>query len=495
MYDVQAALAAIDSVIAQGPFSADWDSLSRWQAPDWLRRGKFGIFIHWGVYSVPAFENEWYSRNMYIRGSRAYEHHLETYGPHKQFGYKDFIPLFKAEWFDPDAWADLFARAGARYVVPVAEHHDGFQMYSSRLSRWNAARMGPCRDVLGELKAAVERRGLVLGTSSHRMEHWFFMGHGREFDSDIPKNPDRDDLYWPSMPPAANTDDIAAAPGPSREFLDDWLARTCEVIDRYQPQLIYFDWWVQHLNAKPYIKKLAAYYYNRAAQWGKQVAIAYKYDAFAYGCALPDVERGQMAQMQPGLWQTDMAVALNSWCYTEDNLFRPAGEILQDMADIVSKNGCLLLNVGPRADGTITDEDAAVMTGIGDWLAVNGEAVYDTHVWKVFGEGPAQVRDGAFSDSVKKNFTSRDFRFTAKGGVLYAIALAPSADGRYCVSSLRRQEFMAGATFHGAVKDVRVLGAAAAPAWHRDAEGLHIETDFSGAGPAGAPLVFRVQLD
>lgn len=491
MYDCKEALRRIDAVIAQGPYTDTWESLSNWQPPEWYRNAKFGIFIHWGVYSVPAFENEWYPRNMYIEGSKVFEHHAKTYGAHKDFGYKDFIPLFKAEKFDPAAWAALFKRAGARYVVPVAEHHDGFQMYKSALSHWNAAEMGPQRDIVGALKDAVEAEGMTLGVSSHRIEHWFFMGGGKNFESDIPQNPDRDDLYWPSMASPENTDDLFGAPGPDAEFLDDWLVRTCELIDSYRPRILYFDWWIQHANAKPYLKRLAAYYYNRAAEWGVEVAIDYKHDAFLFGTAVPDIERGQMADIKPYFWQTDTAIALNSWCYTENNDFRPAEDILCDLVDIVSKNGCLLLNVGPKADGTISDEDTAVLTAIGDWMAVNGEAIYGTHVWKTFGEGPTKVQDGHFSDAVKKNFTSEDFRFTAKGDKLYAAAMKASESGEYCIRSLRMQAHTAGTVFHGLVGRVEVLGTDAAPEWTRDAEGLHIRTDFSAEGP----VVFRITLN
>ncbi len=200
MYDKQAWLRKIEEVIAGGPFGDDWDSLSNHRTPEWFRKAKFGIFIHWGIYSVPAFGSEWYSRNMYIQGSPEYEHHRAVYGPQKEFGYKDFIPMFKAEKFDAAKWVDLFCRAGARYVVPVAEHHDGFQMYKSEISRWNAYEMGPGRDVLGELTAEMEKRGLVNGASTHRIEHWFFMGHGREFDSDITESGQEGDFYWPAMP-------------------------------------------------------------------------------------------------------------------------------------------------------------------------------------------------------------------------------------------------------------------------------------------------------
>ena len=352
MYDMTKYLETIDKVIEQGPFKDNWESLSKFEAPKWYRNAKFGIFIHWGVYSVPAYDSEWYSRNMYVQGSKAYEHHLKTYGKHSEFGYKDFIPMFKAEKFDPDKWADLFARAGARYVVPVAEHHDGFQMYRSEISHWNAFEMGPKRDVLGELTLSCREKGIETGASSHRVEHWFFMGHGKEFESDVKEPMSRGDFYWPAMP-EQNHQDIFSEPVPTEEYLQDWLVRTCEIVDRYQPRVLYFDWWIQHSAVKPYLKKLAAYYYNRAAEWGIEVAINYKHDAFLFGSAVPDVERGQFADVKPYFWQTDTAIALNSWCYTENNDFRPYQDILCDLVDIVSKNGTLLLNVGPKADGTI----------------------------------------------------------------------------------------------------------------------------------------------
>ena len=254
---MQAYLEQIDRVIEKGMYKDNWESLQQYRVPEWYRAAKFGIFIHWGVYSVPAFGSEWYSRNMYIKDSPEFKHHVETYGPHAVFGYKDFIPMFRAEKFQADEWAELFQKAGAQYVVPVAEHHDGFQMYDSALSDWNAAKMGPKRDALGELKQACEKRGLSVGASSHRVEHWFFMGHGREFDSDIKEPLKRGDFYWPAMH-EPDHQDLFSKPEPSREFLEDWLCRCCELVDRYRPRLIYFDWWIQHSAVKPYLKKFAA---------------------------------------------------------------------------------------------------------------------------------------------------------------------------------------------------------------------------------------------
>ena len=483
-------LKQIDEVIARGPYSADWDSLTNYTPPEWYRRAKFGIFMHWGIYSVPAYGSEWYSRNMYIKGSDEYKHHIATYGPHTEFGYKDFIPMFKAEKFDPSAWADLFAEAGARYVVPVAEHHDGFQMYRSDLSHWNAYEMGPCRDTLGEISAECNKRGIKNGASSHRIEHWFFMGHGKEFESDIKEPLQRGDFYWPSMP-EPNHQDLFSEPAPSEEYLNDWLARCCEIVDRYRPKVFYFDWWIHHSAAREHLKKFAAYYYNRAHEWGEEVVINYKHDAFMFGTAVVDIERGMFADIKPYVWQTDTPVA-GSWCYTEGNTYRTAASIVRDLVDVVSKNGCLLLNIGPKADGTIPETDTKILREIGAWLKVNGESIYDTKVWRTYGEGPTKVIEGQFSDGIKKDFTPEDIRYTVSGSKLYATALMESESGEYAFRLLGERDASRLANFHGIIKSVEMLGWDGEVKWNRDEDALHVKAGVLGTDK---PVVFRITLE
>jgi alpha-L-fucosidase len=401
-----------------GPFDPTWDSLERYQVPEWYLDAKFGIFIHWGAYSVAAFSNEWYARNMYVQGSPEFDHHVKTYGPQDNFGYKDFIPMFKAEKFDADQWVSLFEEAGAKFVVPVAEHHDGFAMYKTKSNHWNAAEMGPKRDVVGELAEATRKHGMIFGVSSHRAEHWWFMNGGRDFPSDV-QDPAYADFYGPATPGAS---DFGKNP-PNEVYMDDWLFRCAELIDNYRPQLFWFDWWIEQPQFAPYLRRFASYYYNRAYAWGVGVAVNYKNEAFPEKAAVYDVERGQLADIRPRYWQTDTAVAKNSWSHVEGMDYKTAVSLIHDLIDIVSKNGALLLNIGPKSDGTIPAEDQAILLEIGAWLKVNGDAIYGTRPWKIFGEGPTRVATGAFTDTDRAPFTEEDVRFTQKDGALYAIVL------------------------------------------------------------------------
>lgn len=440
-------------------YEPNWDSLKHYSVPAWYQDAKFGIFIHWGVYSVPAFSNEWYPRNMYRKGSPEFKHHVATFGPQSDFGYKDFIPKFKAQRLDASKWARLFREAGAKYVVPVAEHHDGFAMYDCGLSEWCAAKMGPKRDIIGELAKAVRKEGMVFGLSSHRAEHWWFFGEGRTFDSDV-KDGRWDSLYGPAQPEKTQ---------PDQAFLENWLARTSELVDKYRPQLVWFDWWIEQPVFAPYLQKFAADYYNRAAEWKKGVAINYKNEAFPPEAAVLDIERGKLDKMRDLFWQTDTSISIKSWGYIEKDRFRSVTSLVDELVDIVSKNGCLLLNIGPRPDGTIPKEAQQILRGIGKWLRLNGEAIYGTRPWITSGEGPTAAASGSFSDHKEKAFTAKDIRFTRNGKTIYAIALGWPTDA-FRIASLGKT--VAPDT---AVAEVALLGCAKPVKWSQQDDALIVE--------------------
>ena len=437
-------LKLIDDVIAGGRYKADWASLSGHKTPSWYYSGKLGIFIHWGIYSVPAFGNEWYSRSMYDINHREFGHHVTHYGNQDKFGYKDFIPMFRAEKFNAAEWVKTFREAGARFVMPVCEHHDGFAMYDTEFNRWNAKNMGPCRDVAGELKAECEKQGLTFCASTHRAEHYFFMNTGRSFNSDV-NDEEFLDFYGPAvLAPGLESDAIHAttantfSEGPSDEWMEDWMVRTCELIDKYQPGILYFDWWIHNRAFKPYLKKICAYYYNRAEEWGREVTINYKHEAFPPDVATFDVERGALTDISAVPWQTDTAIGKSSWGYVKDNNFKNARQIITDLIDIVSKNGMLLLNIGPKPDGTFTEEETAVLKELGLWLAENGEGIYGSTFWHRFGEGETNNEAGFFKDSEEKPFSAKDFRFTFKNGSIYAFQMRPDGNDAV-IKSLRKK--------------------------------------------------------
>lgn len=484
---VAAAVTQVKAVASRGPFAPNWSSLEKFKAPAWYVDGKFGIFIHWGVYSVPAFGNEWYPRNMYKSDTKEFAHHLATFGPQATFGYKDFIPKLTAARFDARRWAALFKAAGARYVVPVAEHHDGFPMYDCSFTEWSAAKMGPKRDIVGELAEAIRAEGLVFGLSSHRVEHWWFFDQGMTFDSDV-RDPRFAGLYGPARDQKKAED---GSEPPDQAFLDDWLARTAELVDKYKPQLVWFDWWIAQPPVHPNLQTFAAFYYNRGEEWGKGVAINYKKhggESFPDTAGVLDIERGQLAAIRPLFWQTDTSVSKTSWGYVGNHEYKTVDSLVDDLVDIVSKNGSLLLNVGPKPDGTLPEPEEEILRGIGRWLATNGEAIYGTRPFTVFGEGPTAVVEGPFADEKRKAFTSEDVRFTTRDGRLYAIVLAWPADGKVTVRSLGRST----AALAGEVKSVELVGATGQLKWTRDDQGLHVA--LPKTRPTEYALALRITL-
>ncbi len=497
MNPIQKYLERIRQVVYGGPFLPEWESLAQREVPGWFGEMKFGIFIHWGLYSVAAHGNEWYSRNMYIQEKEEWAYHRRVYGSQDKFGYKDFIPLFTAENFQAEAWVDLAKRAGARYLVPVAEHHDGFQMYRSSLSQWNTWNMGPGRDILGEWRDAALDGGLMFGTSSHRAEHWFFMSHGREFDSDVKEPMKRGDFYWPAMPEPKDHLDFYSHPYPSKEFVEDWMLRTCEIIDQYRPSLLYFDWWVQHKAFAEGLKWIAAYYYNRACQWGQPAAICYKHDAMAFGSGIPELERGSFLQAMPFVWQSDTAIADNSWCYTDHLTYKSVRQILIHLINAVCRNGNLLLNVGPKGDGAIPERDQEILMEIGAWLLVNGEAIYGSRPWRITGEGSTREPEGQFTDSGEIVYTKEDLRFTVKGDSIYVFVLAYPEEGQVTVRSLAAPggpQYPGDkriAVFFGRIGSVELLGNPEKPEWKQEKDGLHVK---AAVKERILPVVIRVKL-
>lgn len=443
-------------------YEPNWESIkANYKDPAWFNNQKFGIFIHWGAYSVPAFGSEWYPRKMYMdtatfsaqlklgkKGPDAtYLHHKKNWGDQKEFGYKDFIPMFKAEKFDAKAWIDLFKQSGAKYVIPVADHHDGFAMYKSNTTRWNSYDMGPKRDVLGELFKEGRQQGLIMGASSHYAFNWSFYNKKDKFDT---TDPEYADLYSTK---GKNLEEPVSA-----EFKQKWWDRTVDLIDNYQPDILWFDFYLDTPDFADLRPKLAAYYYNKGLEWGKEVVINDKnfdHEAFPEGTVIYDLERGKLPGIRKLPWQTDTSIGKNSWSYVTDWDSKTANQLIDDLVDIVSKNGNLLLNVGPKADGTIPEDQKEILLQIGNWLAINGEAIYDTKYWRTFGEGPTEVKKGHHSEGQNKEFTGQDIRFTKKDNKLFAIMLAWPNGGKINIESLGKNSEYAKDL---SIKGVRLLG-------------------------------------
>jgi len=451
-------------------YQPTWQSIIQHPTPEWFEDAKFGIYWHWGVYSVPAYDNEWYPRNMYRKGTDVFQHHLETYGPQSEFGYKDFIPHFTAENFDAGDWMDLFVKAGARYVGPVAEHHDGFAMWDSDLTEWDAKDMGPKRDLVGELADAARARGLKFVTSFHHGFNWKYYEPAFQYDA---RDPRYAGLYgqphFPGIPE-------------SQEFLEDWLGKIIEVIDKYQPDYIWFDFGWREPTFEPYKREFLSYYYNKAEEWDKGVVVSYKDDHLPVGAGILDLERGRLDSLRTEKWITDTSIDYRSWCYIENPKYKPLNTLVDNLVDRVSKNGNTLMNIAPRPDGTIPRAQRDRLLGIGQWLEVNGEAIYGTRHWYKYGEGPTQMKGGSFSERNEVQYTGQDIRFTTKGNVLYAIALDWPGE-EITIESLKVLD-------SSMIQSVSMLGSRGELEWTHTGEGLRIETP--GSRPCDHAFSFKI---
>jgi len=419
---------------ADGPYEPTWESLREYkEIPKWLRDGKFGIYTHWGPYAVHAYGSNttWYSNQLYGNPrSSARRHFEETFGKlTPEFGYKDLIPKFTAEKFDADEWVELFQKAGAKFAGPVAEHHDGFAMWPTKYSEWNAAKMGPKRDVVGEFAAAVRKRDMKFVTAFHHAANWFFFPvTDARYDTGDPKY---SGLYGQRHEPGAMR---------NQEFLDEWYGKIIEVIDGYSPDFIWFDFALDSI-PEGYVKDFLAYYYNHATEKGKEVVVTYKGNDLVPGTSVRDLELGQEAGLTYHEWITDSTVDdRGAWGFANDLVFKPPNRLIDNLVDRVSKNGYLLLNVGPKADGTIPEEARKLLLEMGAWLDVNGEGIYGTSPWIIAGEGPTNLGEASaigFNEA-DTEYTSRDVRFTVKGDTIYATFL--DWPGEYAVIQTLRGE-------------------------------------------------------
>ena len=396
---------------------------------------------------------------MYVKGSAAYKYHVAKYGGPEKFGYKDFIPQFTAEKFDADEWADLFARAGARFAGPVAEHADGWSNWDSKLTRWNAAKMGPKKDITGphgggrpQTQHEVHRHlppSMAMGlVSDHGQD-------GRLLQSGVLR----------SLRPGRPAQRICMEyPAAKPRVLRLWLAKVNEVVDKYQPDLIWFDSRLSIIGER-YRQDMLAYYYGKEPSWGKNVVVTCKNGDLPAEASVTDLERGRMEKLADVPWLTDTAICNRSWCHIQNPDYKSAKTLVHTLIDIVSKNGCLLLDICPTAQGEIPQPQRERLLEMGKWLKINGEAIYGTRPWKIFGEGPTQVKGGHFNEDSASRYTAGDIRFTTKAGVLYAMVLGRPADGApVTIKSL--------ALAAGKVSDVGLLGYPNKLQWKQTADGL-----------------------
>jgi len=476
--DDAAAQAPVKMTNVTGPFRPDAESLKTYRTPEWFRDAKFGIWSHWGPQSVPR-AGDWYARYMYVYGTDQYKHHLEHYGHPSKSGYKDIIDLWKAEKFDPDALMALYKKAGARYFVSMGVHHDNFDLWDSRYHEWNAVKKGPHRDIVGDWKKAAQKAGLRFGVSEHlgASYNWFAPSHGYDqiwpmlgaaYDGADPKNAslyhrDHCEAYRDSSTWYTN----------DKRFQQEWYDRITDLLTRYQPDLLYSDGGIPFGDVG---RTLVANYYNASiANHGGKLEAVYDHKNIGSGefireAGVQDVERGVMEGIQPLPWQTDTSIG--DWFYSEGYKYKTATDVVHMLADIVSKNGNLLLNVVQYPDGSLPPESMQFLQEMAEWMSVNGDAIYGTRPWKVFGEGPTKAAAGHFQENTV--YTPQDIRFTTKGNALYATTLGtPTTAVR--IQSLGRKVGLETRP----VKAVALLGSKAPLRWEQTDDALVIQLPAS----------------
>jgi alpha-L-fucosidase len=459
--------APVQTPIAPGRFQGNMDSLKGYTCPEWFRDAKFGIWAHWGPQAVPM-DGDWYARGMYEEGNKHYKYQLEHYGHPSTNGYKDIIPLWKAEKWNPERLMALYKKAGARYFVSMGSHHDNFYLWNSKLHPWNAVNMGPKRDVVGDWQKAATKYGLKFGVSEHLGASftWFQSAHkadksgplaGVPYDGANPK-------YWELY-------HFPAEPGDTGWYSKDprwhqqWYDRIKELVDNYHPDLLYTDGGVPFGNEVGLSMIAHLYNSNATLHHGKVEAI-YTCKQKSEGRWIEDLERGVMPRINPDPWQTDTSIG--DWYYNRDWKFRPVSWTIHMLADIVAKNGNLLLNVVQRPDGSLDPEVERDLAALAAWNKVNGDAIFGTRPWLVYGEGAVKTKGGHFKEDFA--YSARDIRFTTKGKALYAIALGWPEDGKLVIRSLAKSGEGA-----NQITSVGLLGGLRKLAWTQTAAGLEVQ--------------------
>lgn len=486
----QAPTSADQFPIASGPFQSSVESLKTYQTPAWFRDAKFGIWAHWGPQAVPR-SGDWYARFMYVPGHPHYAHHVKHYGHPSEFGYKDIIPLWKAEKFDPEALMDRYAAAGAKYFVSMGVHHDNFDLWNSRHHRWNALAMGPKRDIVGAWRDAARRRGLRFGVSEHlgASHNWFWPSH--QYDQFWPKlGVDYDgadaryaDLYHPKHDEPFKGHETWYTTSPA--FHQIWFNRVRDLIDNYEPDLLYSDGGIPFGEVG---RSLIAHYYNSSIAKQGRLEAVYNCKALGSGEFYPeacvqDVERGVMSGINPRPWQTD--TSNGDWFFADGDKYKTAPDVIRMLADIVSKNGNMLLNVALYPDGSLPPESQTLLSDLAQWMGTNAEAIHGTRPWAVHGEGPTETASGAFKESAA--YTAEDIRFTTKGGALYAIAMGWPRDGVLRIQTLTEESALA----PGTIERVEALGSAESLPFKRSRKGLEVRLPEGLAGSIAVVLKIR----
>jgi len=467
--------------IAPGPFEPTFDSFKQYKYPEWFRDAKLGMWAHWGPQAVPM-DGDWYARGMYEEGNGHYKHHVANYGHPSEHGYKDIIPLWKAEKWDPERLMALYKKAGAKYFVSMGSHHDNFYLWNSKLHRWNAVAMGPKRDVVGDWQKAAKKEGLRFGVSEHLGASFTWFQSSHRADKTGPKAgvpyDGADSKYWDLYHfPADPNDKGWYSNNPKWQQM--WYERVKELVDNYQPDLLYTDGGVPFGNEVG--RSMIAHLYNAdAGRHDGKVEVVYTCKQQSNGMWVEDLERGVMPGIRPHPWQTDTSIG--DWYYNKNWKYRGADWVIRMLVDIVSKNGNLLINVVQRPDGSLDPEPEKILAEMAAWIAINGEAIYETRPWLVHGEGPVRAKGGSFGEDFA--YSAKDIRFTMKGDkTLYAFAMGWPADGKIVIRSLARFPEVT-----GKVTGVSLLGYGGQVKWTHDADGLAVQL------PAEKPCDYAVAL-